>query len=332
MTRAIDRRGFARRRFLSAIALAPVFAHAAPESRPRRLAVLSLYDAQSTPAAFDGIMKGLAARGWSEGGRLQVLVRSGAESEVALDEMAREVVAWRPDVILTEGSLGTAFLQRATRTIPIVTSVADPVVLGIAKSLVHPGGNITGLSQGGAETAVKMVDLLRTLVPGLKRLAVFVLSAHPLFREIARHVERAATAAGIEPVPILVQDDAEVLRSLGRLRAQGIQAAYRVYGSEPGSAAAAKVAREAVRARLPMVGRGESDVEAGMLASVENDTSGGPDRQAAIIVQIFLGANPADIPFQFPDRFRVVVNRQTARAIGLALPPEILLRADRVIE
>ena len=329
MTRAIDRPGFARRRFLSAIALAPVFAHAVPETRPRRLAIVSLYDAQATPAAFAGIMKGLAARGWSEGGRLQVLVRSGPENVLALDAMVREVVAWRPDVILTEGSIGTASLQRATRTIPIVTSVADPVLQGFAKSLSRPGGNITGLSQGGAETAVKMVDLLRALVPGLKRLAVFVLSQQPIFRDIARHVERAATAAGIEPVPILVQDDAEVLRSLGRLRAQGIQAADHIYGSDPGSAA--KLAREAIRVRFPMVGREES-VEAGMLASVENDPSGEPDRQAATIAQIFLGANSADIPFQFPDRFRIVVNSQTARAIGLKLSPEILLRADRVIE
>ena len=330
MARADNRPGLMRRRFVSAIALAPMFARAEPETRPKRLAIVSLYSAEATPAAFAGVMKGLAARGWSEGGRLQVFVRSAPESELALDAMVREVVAWRPDVILTDGSVATASLQRATRTIPLVTNVADPVALGFAKSLSRPGGNITGLSQGGAETAVKMVDLLRALVPGLRRLAIFVLSAHPLFREVARRMERAATSADIEPVTFLVQDGAEVLRSIGRLRAQGFQAADCVFSPAPASAT--KLVREAIRARLPMVGSAESDVAAGMLASVESDPSDQPDREAAIITQIFLGANPADIPFQFPDRFRIVVNLQTARAIGLKVSPEIRLRADRVIE
>lgn len=330
MKPVIDRPGLARRRFVAALTLAPLIARSATQSGSKRLAIVSMYDAQATPAAFAGAMKGLASRGWVEGARLQVLVRSGPDDLPALEAMIREVIAWKPDVILTEGTIATAALQGATRSIPVVTSVADPVAAGFAKSLARPGGNITGLSQGGAETANKMVELLRLFVPGVRRLALFFYAENPIFRELMRHAQDSSRAAGVEPVLFAVRDSKESLTALRKLRSQGIQAAVWMLGEGP--EAARDLAREAIRVRIPLVGRAEDEVAAGMLMCVENDNAAEPDRQAAIIVQIFHGAIPSEVPFQFPDRFRIIINRVTARAVGLKLSPAILLRADRVID
>ena len=125
-----------RREVVAALAAFPFLERAAAEPRPKRLAIASTDFGEGIRARFDRVMKGLAVRGWAEGGRLQVFVYSGRKG-VAVDSMAREVVAWGPDVIVTEGTEATASLRRATNSIPIVTSVADPVASGFASSLAR---------------------------------------------------------------------------------------------------------------------------------------------------------------------------------------------------
>jgi putative ABC transport system substrate-binding protein len=316
----------ARRRVLGGLVLAPLLARAA--AAQKRLAVFLPWDDPDVRENLEAIVKALAARGWAEGPRLQVLLKFDNRGVEGLDAAAGEVVAWRPDVILTEGSIPTAGLMRATRTIPIVASVSDPVASGFARSLAAPGGNFTGLSQGGAEAAVKRIELLLRLVPKLRRLAIERTDL-AAWKPFVASVERAARAAGIEALPFDRVDGTAMIRLLGDLRARGVQAVHflAVSPDEAGTLAA-----QGIRLRLPLVSKDEKAVEAGMLASVDNDSSSGPEQEAAIVERILLGASPAQLPIQFPDKFRTVVNRRTAEAIGIKLTAEVLLRADRVID
>jgi putative ABC transport system substrate-binding protein len=314
-----------RRALVLALASAPLLASAAPARK--RLGILSVTDGPGTREAYAEVMKALAARGYGEGRQLEVLVRFEAEDGRSTDDRARDIVDWRPDAILTQGTIATAAALRASKAIPIVTTVADPVAAGFARSLRRPGGNITGLSQGIAETSAKTMELLKLLVPGLRRLALLERD-EPQARLLASYREKAAKEAGFEPVMVASNSPAEVTTVLRGLRARKVDAA--VWGLAPGYPG--KIAHDAVRARVPLVAGDESFAEAGMLASLgPSDLDYGP-RTATLIDRIFRGENPAEIPFQFPERFRFVLNRRTAEMLGIAVTPELLLRADRVLD
>lgn len=256
-----------------------------------------------------------------------MLVRFDTRPGTSLDGPAREIVAWRPDVILTQGTQATAAAQRATKTIPIVTSVADPVASGFAASLAKPGGNVTGLSQGIEEIAIKTIEVMRLLVPRVAGVAILHFDG-PVSRQIAGHSAKAARDAGLVPVMVPVRDAGGMVRALRGLRATKVQAAYWSVG--PGDPV--DIANEAIRNRMPLLTHEESRVEAGVLASLHSTSLDDGILSAQVIARIFGGADPADIPFQYPARFRLVINRRTASALGIALSPELLLRAERIIE
>jgi putative ABC transport system substrate-binding protein len=166
-------------------------------------------------------------------------------------------------------------------------------------------------------------------VPKLRRLAIQRAVA-PAWKPVVESVERAARAAGIETETFDIPDESAATRVLGGLRARGVQAVHFV-GTPPDDVMR-RVAQEGIRLRLALVNKAEEAVEAGMLASVDNDPSADADREAAIVEKILLGADPGRIPILFPDKFRTVINRRTAEAIGIKLSAEVLLRADRVID
>jgi putative ABC transport system substrate-binding protein len=316
-----------RRAILLALASSPLLTFAATQRPKKRLGILSVQDGQATKATFADVMTSLGERGYVEGNRLEIFLRFWANDGRSMNDLAHEVVAWRPDVILTEGTAATHVAKRATRSIPIVTNVADPVGAGFAASIAKPGGNITGYSQGLPEVAAKTIEVLRLMVPRLKRLAIFLYDA-PVPKQIASYLENAAKEVGLEPVTTLCEDAQDAIRSLRLLPAKGVRAAYLFAFGE-----VAQVAREAIRARIPLMSLSESWVEGGMLASLSafDQVLYGP-RMATMIVQIFDGANPADMPFHYPQQFRFVLNRRTATALGIVVTPELLLRADRVID
>ncbi|MCM2328603.1 MAG: ABC transporter substrate-binding protein [Lysobacter sp.] len=315
----------ARRAMVLALACAPLLAIAAPARK--RLGILSVEDGPATKESYADVLKALVARGFEEGKRLELLVRFEAEDGRTTDDRARDIVAWRPDAILTQGTIATAAARRATRTIPIVTTVADPVGAGFAESIRRPGGNITGLSQGIAETSAKAMELLKLIIPGLRRIALLD-REEPQARLIASYREKAAREVGLEPVMVASNSPEEMTAVLRDLRARKIEAAF--WGLAPGHPG--KIAHDAVRARVPLVTSVESFVEAGMLASLGHSELDYGPRTATVIEQVFRGANPAELPFQYPERFRFVLNRRTAEMLGIAVRPELLLRADRVID
>jgi putative ABC transport system substrate-binding protein len=325
-----------RRAAVLAILCAPAFAGAAPVPPRRRLVVAGFAEMHAGPNGLDAVVRILGERGFAHGGRIEVLrvVIERPPKGSSVDDISylaskfeREVLPLKPDVILVMGSPMTTGARRATRTIPIVTSVADPVELGVADSLARPGGNVTGLAQGVAETSVKTMEMMKALVPRLARVAIFHGPRSPGVR-FAGHFERAARSVGLEPVMVPVSDLAEATRALRDLSAKAVKAAFWAGGEVDN----AEVAREAIRARVPLVGPLESFTEIGFLASYVFDDPHQAQRLAAVVEQVLRGADPAVIAFQYPQSFRLAINKRTATAIGLKLGPDLLVRADRVIE
>lgn len=319
--------GIVRRRLLAACALAPFAVRAAVDPKSRRLAFLSTGTETESKEQYARILKALAARGHVEGRNLEVLmsfhVRLGG-----LDGRTREVVAWKPDVIVTQGTIATERLLRLTRTIPIVTSAADPVGSGFAATMARPGGNVTGLAQGGPEMAGKVMEVLRLLMPRLDRIAIVAFDDAP-GRMLAGFPERAAKAAGLATVRIPIREEDDLPRLFRGIAEQGCQAAYWAFAPRNDEEAAV---REAMRMRIAFASSLEYLVEKGALASFAADGSQFVERSADLVAKILGGAKPGDIPFEYPQRFRFVLNAATAAKLGLKVTPDLRLRADRVIE
>jgi putative ABC transport system substrate-binding protein len=333
-----------RRLALAAVAAAPLFALAplasraqAPSAGRKRLALVGFAEMFQGKNGLDEVVKALGQRGFLEGRQIEVLrvvipPPGPQESARGLDYLVpklRELVLpLKPDVIVGFGSIVAKGMHMATRTIPIVTSVADPLELGLAESLARPGGNVTGLSAGAAETSVKVMETLKRIVPRAERVAIFH-DSRPVATRFAGHYERAARSLGIEPAMFSSTEMAELIQLLRKLPPRRFQAALMAFG--PGDPEA--FFREALAMRLPLIGVSEEDAERGALAAYQAvDPRDTATRIALIVEQVLRGADPATTPFQFPQNFRLVINRRSAQAIGLVIPPDLLLRADRVIE
>jgi putative ABC transport system substrate-binding protein len=323
---------------LVALALAPLMVRGQGAAGRKRLALVGFVDMFQGENGLDAVVKVLAARGFVEGRQIEVLrlvvpPAGPQETRKGLDYLVpklRELVLpAKPDVIVGYGSIIAKGLHMTTQAIPIVTSVADPIELGIAQSLARPGGNFTGLSGGVAESSVKVMEMLTRLVPKVSRVAIFH-DSRPVATRFASHYERAARGLAIEPAMFSSTEMADLVQALRKLPPRRFQAAMMTFAPpedpEP-------FYREALAMRLPLIGVGEEDAERGALAAYfSNDSTGLAARIAPFVEQILRGADPARMPFQYPQTFRLVINKRSAQALGLMVPPDLLIRADRVIE
>jgi putative ABC transport system substrate-binding protein len=273
-------------------------------------------------------VKPLEELGWVEGKTLEYVWRFGDHDESRFPALARELVAERPDVIGTMGTSRTRALQQATRSIPIVTSVGDPVGAGFAKSLARPGGNITGLSQGTREIAQKSVDLLRAAMPRLATLVIIRVQS-PTFAEITEPIASAARAAGLVPDLRAVSSMADVESALRAVLGAGRGAAYVMNVVVPGKKG--DPIEIALRLRVPVVGN-EDDVEKGAIFAYKLVHEDEDRRFAITLDRLLRGADPGSIPFELPQRSVFVINRRAAAAVGVRFPADFALRATRVIE
>lgn len=322
---------------LAALAAAPLAGIAQPLTR-RRIALVGWEHMFEGPRGLDEVARSLGRRGYADGRQvefLRVVMPARAEEEggrgfgYLVPKLEQLVLPLKPDVIVVLGSIMAGGMQRATRTIPIVTTVADPVAMGLAASISRPGGNVTGLSGGMAETAVKAMEFTKALVPRLARIAIFHDSRDMASRFAATYAQ-AARDVGVDPLMIAAFEGANLVRALRELPPGRAQAGLMAWSPPDG---VGDFYREAIARRLPLVGVVERDAEAGALvAYTAYDRMPSVERLAAVIEQLLRGGDPATIPFQYPDGFRLVVNRRTAAALGIVVPPDLLLRADRVIE
>jgi putative ABC transport system substrate-binding protein len=330
--------GLRRREFiagLGGVAVAwPLAARAQQRDRVRRIGVLLPFD-ENDPLEktfVSAFTQALAGLGWTDGRNLRMELRWFGDDSNRIRALAQELVGLQPDIIATNGTLATAAVQRETQTIPIVfANGGDPVASGLVARLDRPSGNVTGFGSLEATLAGKWLELLSEIAPGLKRAAIMFNPDLPPASAYMPSLETAARSLKVAPIIAPVHSDAE------------IETAIVALGREPGSglialpdaftiAHRAAIIPAAARNNVPAVyGYSYYARDGGLL-------SYGPDqvdifrRAATYVDRILRGERPGDLPVQLPTKFEMVVNRKTANALGLAIPPSILLRATEVIE
>ena len=300
-------------------------------AQPARVRLLGYL---SNGADATWLSRPLAERGHVEGRNLRIETRTAQDERSAVERLAAELVALKPDALVAFGALNVGSLAALTRTIPIVCGgTADPIGLGYAKTLRRPGRNITGLSYGVPEVAEILVGLMRSVRPRVRRiLAMFGRSDRDDGLEgwgrVMRPFENAARAQAIAWT--LVRNGA--LSELEEALAPLDPAADVVYFVNLEKSVELSVAvAAAARRRLAAFSAPVQGVRDGALIHYSIDHAQPQLRVAALVDQVLRGANPAEIPFELPDRTTFIVNRATARAIGIELSPELLARATEVI-
>jgi len=295
------------------------------------MAVLLFDNPESWSSLARELREELANLGWVEGKNLSIEWHFAYGDVSRLQVLATQSARSGVDAILARGTLATRALQQATVTIPILTGVGDPIGAGFAKSLANPGGNITGLSYAAAEISRKQVELLHAVVPRLSRV-IFVVRADrsPLLQEMMKWVGSGVREFGLASEVALVTNALELQRAWQSDLKHGVGAA--VVTGLGNDFPAKDVADAALRFRMPTVFEYSFYVDAGGLMSYRLNWENQMQRTAAQLDKVFRGVRPGQIPFEFPTRSELVINRATAPLLGLEIPRALLLGADRLVE
>jgi putative ABC transport system substrate-binding protein len=317
---------------LAGAAAWPIAARAQQPERMRRVGVISPANDQPTQARYAAFIQELQQLGWTEGRNLRIDARWSAGNAAEIRRHAAELVALAPDVIFATGSSGMGPMLEATRTVPIVFAVVpDPVGSGYVKSLSRPGGNATGFMMFEYSLCGKWLELLKEIAPRMTRAAVlrdpWTTAGIGQFAVI----QSVAGSVGVEVIPVNLSDDAELEREL-------VAFAQPANGGLIGTAGAwSAVHRDliitlAARHKLPAVYQQRDYVAAGGLISYGADFLDQYLRAAGYVDRILKGEKPADLAVQFPTKYMLVINLNTAKALGLTVPDKLLALADEVIE
>jgi putative ABC transport system substrate-binding protein len=280
--------------------------------------------------AIDALRQGLRELGYVEGRNIAFEYRHADGKLELLPALAAELVAMRVDLIVASGIPPIMAAQRATKTIPIVFPLAsDPT--GLVASLSRPGGNSTGLTTLNAELSRKRLELLKQIVPGLSRVVVIANSTNPVHTRALEEIKPAAARLGLDVHVVGVQQASDLAQGVrGLKRAKGD--ALFVLPDRLLSSNRKEIAALAVEQRVPSMFPNAEYVDAGGFVSYGVNVADMFRRAAVYVDKILRGAKPADLPIEQAEKFELVLNRRTARAIGLGLPHSLLVRADRVIE
>ena len=267
--------------------------------------------------------------GWIEGRTIAIDYRWTEGRDDRLAEIAAEFVRLKVDIIVTAGTPQTLAAKHATSVIPIVfAAVGDPVGAGVVESLARPGGNATGLSMQQTDTAGKRLELLRDVIPSLRRLAIMANSDNP--SNDMREAQAAARALGLEAVTSEIRRRADIAAAFDALKGR-VEALYICNDPLVGTYRVHFITL-ALGMRLPTMFFSRDQVEAGGLMSYGSNFQDLYRRTAELVDKILRGAKPAKIPVEQPTKFDLVINVITAKALGLEIPPMLLARADEVIE
>jgi putative ABC transport system substrate-binding protein len=312
----------------------PLAARAQQGERMRRIGVLMPID-ENDPVSkrrLSALRQALAALGWTEGRNVRMDLRWGGGDINRIRALAQELVGLQPDIIVTNATPATVALQRETRTIPIVFgNVSDPVASSIVARLDRPTGNVTGFANYEATLGGKWLELLSEIAPGLKRVAIMF---NPDTTPVSTYMPSLETAARSLKVALImapVHSEGEIetaIIALGREPGGGLLVMPDVFMT----AHRAPIILAAARNNVPAIYSQSPFAEDGGMLSYGPDEVDNYRRTATYVDRILRGSKPADLPVQFPVKYEMVVNRKTATALGLAIPPSILLRADEVIE
>jgi putative ABC transport system substrate-binding protein len=328
-----------RRQFLQcSLALAGISLLSGCEKSPSpatvpRIGFLAVGSRDGRAFLINGFLQGLREHGYVEGQNIAIEYRVSEDRDDRLPELAAELVNLKVRLIVASGTPASFAARQATSTIPIVMGgiAANPVDTGLVASLARPGGNITGMSMMASQLGGKRLELLKAIVPGLERVAVFWNPPNPAYGPILKDLEEAAPTLGLklQRLEVRVPEDFEgAFKAATRQRAGALIAP----GDPLVSNRRKTVADLALKYRLPATMDIKEFAEDGGLLSLGVDLVDSYRRAATHVDKILKGANPADLPMEQPTKFDLVVNLKTARALGLAIPQSILVQATRVIQ
>ncbi len=326
-----------RRQILFSCAALLVFPliHAQPLEHVRRIGVLMGFaeDDLASRLLLASFKERLAVLGWIDGRNLRIDVRWSAGDVDRASALAKELVALQPEVIFCNTTPVTTALHRETRTIPIVFVLAsDPVGRGFVKTLAHPGGNITGFQHLESSLLEKWLQLLKEIAPQVTRVAVmFNPQTAPYTEEFLQPLKAAAPKFGVKMFMANVRSESDIdkaITTLGRGPGGGLIAITDSFNYVHRKSILALTARH----KVPAIYWQSILSEEGGLISYGIDIADLFPRAAPYVDRILRGAKPADLPVELPTKFELVVNKKTAKALGITIPQSLLLRADRVID
>ncbi len=310
---------------------APFAAEALPPKVPRIAVLLSsATDPDSAARELEPLRQGLRERNHVEGQNITIEYRLRRRGDTLL-ELATELLRLKPDIIVAPGTPAAKAAQQATRTIPIVAFMGDAVDMRFASSLAQPGGNITGVSIQIAETAGKRLELLMEAVPRASRVAVLWNAANPNKALEWKETKIAAQTLGVTLQSAEVRGSSDFAHAFSAIT-RGRADALITFVDHPTNTHRRQIVDFTTKNRLPMITAYTEFVEAGGLMSYGVAQRDLYRHLAVYVDKILKGARPTDLPIEQLTTFELVINAKTAKAIGLTIPPSLLLRADHVIE
>ncbi len=327
-----------RREFLAllggAAAAWPLAARAQQPERMRRVGVLMALAADDPEgqARLVAFVQALQKLGWTDGGNVRIDTRWAAGDAERFRSYAAELVALAPDVILASGGTGVGALLQVTRTVPIVfTQTNDPVGASYVDSLARPGGNATGFANMEYGMSGKWLELLKEIAPRMARAAVLRDATIPQGVGQFGAIQAVAPSLGVEVRPIDVRDAPEIERAITAF-ARSANGGLIVTGSALTAFHRDLIITLAARHKLPAIYWERFFVTGGGLMSYGPDSIDPHRRAAGYVDRILKGEKPADMPVQAPTKYELVINLKTAKALGLTVSPQLIARADEVIE
>jgi putative ABC transport system substrate-binding protein len=310
----------------------PVVAGAQQLGKVRRIGMLEMTAQGMNAANIDAFRKGLRDLGYVEGRDVEIEYRSADGRSERFPGFAAEFVGLNVDVIVTRGTPAVMAAKNATATIPVVMAASgEPVRTGVVAALAHPGGNVTGLSAITNELIGKRLEILREVVPGIARIGLLHNMSNPVAPRQWEELRAAARAIGIDSRLYDVRSPEQIEPAFVAAVAQRTNALVVgndtvMHSNRP------QVVELSLRHKLPATYHAREFVDAGGLMTYGVSYPDLYRRAATFVDKIFKGAKPSELPVEQPTRFELVINLKTANALGLAVPPALLARADEVIE
>jgi putative tryptophan/tyrosine transport system substrate-binding protein len=325
-----------RRRFLQTVSAsllaAPLVVEAQQAGKMHRIGYLSWLGCSSDPFVRGPFREGLRELGYVEGHNIAIECRSATGTPDRYPELVTELVRLNVNVLVAVGTdLALAAKRMTTRVPIIILYISDPVASGLVSTLARPGANVTGLSMLGSEMSQKGLEILKEIAPTVSRVTVLLDSRNPGQVVPYQQLAAAAKVLGVSTQHVDIRSSADLDAAFAAVLNQRAHALF-VYPLPITPRAAQRLAEFAVMNRLPAATPHDPYVRAGLLLSYVTDMPRQFRRAGVYIDRILRGAQPADLPVEQADKFELSINLKTVKALGLTIPPSLLLRADHVIE
>jgi putative tryptophan/tyrosine transport system substrate-binding protein len=316
----------------STVAAWPLAAHSQQAGKVWRIGFLTAVSRETYSRLYAGFQQGMLELGYVEGKDFVSVWRSAEGKYERFPEIAAELVRLNVDVIVSGVTAALPTLKRATTTIPIVMAYSiDPVGIGLVASLARPGGNITGLASSSDDSSPKQLELLAAVVPNASRIGLLGNPNSPTYSSVLKTAQSAAERAGLSLLPIEARSPQEIEDAFVALARERVPAVM-FAGDAVFFQQQHRIAELALANRLATMFSQREYAVAGGLMSYGENVADFYHRAPSFVDKIFKGAKPGDLPIEQPTKFNLVINRKTADALGVTIPPQLYIFADEVIQ